>query len=74
MRIYLIHQWKKKLKILLASVVAFMLLVTAIQVWQKASSVETLSEPEVQQLEQDVLTQPLRVQALPETTMGEIPS
>ena len=38
MRIYLIHQWKKKLKILLAAVVAFMLLVTAIQVWQKASS------------------------------------
>ena len=74
MRIYLIHQWKKKLKILLAAVVAFMLLVTAIQVWQKASSVETLSEPEVQQLEQDVLTQHLRVQALPETTMGEIPS
>ncbi|MEA4891793.1 MAG: hypothetical protein VB085_04440 [Peptococcaceae bacterium] len=74
MRIYLIHQWKKKLKVLLAVVVAFLLIVTAVQIWQKAGALETLSEPEVEELEQDVLEQPLRVQALPESTLGEIPS
>lgn len=74
MRIYLIHHWKKKCKILFIGGIVLLLFITVFQVWQKAVSLETLSQPEVEELEQDVLTQPLRVQALPETTLGEIPS
>lgn len=73
MKIYVVQDWRKKLKIALI-ILAVILLLTTIMGILGGTAKQTITDPDTQQLQQDVLTQPLRVQAIPDTAKGEIPS
>ncbi|MEL7623774.1 MAG: hypothetical protein AAGU12_09315 [Clostridiales bacterium] len=73
MKIYVVQDWRKKLKIGLIILAAVILLISIVSIWGGTAK-QTITDPDTQQLQQDVLTQPLRVQAVPDTAKGEIPS
>ncbi len=74
MKIYVVQDWRKKLKIGLVILAAVILLTTILGIFWGGTAKQTITDPDTQQLQQDVLTQPLRVQAAPDTAKGEIPS
>jgi uncharacterized protein involved in outer membrane biogenesis len=74
MKIYTITGWRKKLTVLVILVIVLIALLLFMGIFLDDNVQETLNDDPSQELQQDVLTQPIRVQALPDMSQGEIDS
>jgi hypothetical protein len=72
LKIYIIQEWRKKLRLALGILAFILFAVAVLSLWGGAAKQTITDPPDTRQLQQDVLTQPLRVQALPDAGQGEI--
>jgi hypothetical protein len=74
MKVYTITGWRKKRTILLILLILLIAAIVFYNVFWLDEASETMTDDQIDNLQEDVLTQPIRVQALPDTTTGQIGS